>query len=56
MTLISIDAQWRFEGQHFFEFPIVAAGGGKSEGLRKARSEEGFVHYIQLLHPPTKSA
>ena len=23
-------------GQHFFEFPIVAAGGGKSEGLRKA--------------------
>ena len=25
-----------FWGQHFFEFPIVAAGGGKSEGLRKA--------------------
>jgi len=22
-------------GQHYFEFPIVAAGGGKSEGLRK---------------------
>ena len=22
-------------GQHYFEFPIVAAGGGKSDGLRK---------------------
>lgn len=51
VTLISIDAQWRFEGQHFFEFPIVAAGGGKSEGLRKARSEKGFV---KLRYPPTK--
>lgn len=46
VTLTSIDAQWRFEGQHFFEFPIVAAGGGKSEGLRKARSEKGFVNDV----------
>lgn len=29
-------------GQHFFEFPIVAAGGGKSEGLRKVVHAEAL--------------
>jgi len=29
-------------GQHFFEFPIVAAGGGKSDGLRKVVHAEAL--------------
>ncbi|CAE7358857.1 CFAP47 [Symbiodinium natans] len=29
-------------GQHFFEFPVMAAGGGKSEGLRKVVHAEAL--------------